>query len=80
MARGQRCPKCGRLTFHEAGQVRKCSDKSCAAVGWLGAGPTKSSTRGRVCEACGTGTMKLVSTVDNVSVHHCSTCNAVYLA
>jgi hypothetical protein len=79
MARGQRCPKCGRLTFQEDGQIRKCSDKSCGVVGWLSDGPKKSSTRGRVCEVCGTGTMKSIGTVGKVSINHCFTCDAVYL-
>lgn len=79
MARGQRCPSCGRLTFQVFGQVRRCSDAECAAVGWLGEGPTDIPARGRKCGFCGVGTMKTVGELaSGALLHRCFTCSAVY--
>jgi hypothetical protein len=78
MARGQRCPACGRMTFQEQGQVRECSDSSCGAVGWLGS-PKPSSARGKICQVCGSGTLKKVGDAGSLSIHHCYTCQATYL-
>jgi len=81
MARGQKCPKCARLTFHSAGQVRECSDPECAVVGWLDSGPDDSSSRGSNCGYCGKGTMKLVTALDGgCLVHWCFNCSAVYIS
>lgn len=79
MARGQRCPACGRLTFQTSDQIRKCSDKKCGAVGWLGHGPESSSARGKMCKVCDNGTMRRVGSVGEVDIHACSTCAAIYM-
>lgn len=81
MARGQRCPKCGRLTFQPDGLGRRCSDATCAVVGWLGDGPENSSARGSTCGSCGAGTMKVVVTIDDeAQVYCCFGCSAVYIS
>lgn len=79
VARGQRCPRCGRLTFQPSGQVRQCSDNECGVVGWLGEGPENSARRGSRCGFCEVGTMKHVVRVGPLEVYRCFTCSAVYL-
>lgn len=77
MARGQKCPKCGKLTFHPEGPVRECS--SCGVTGWLGTGPTTTARRGKKCGFCGIGTMKQVGATENgAQLHYCFTCSATY--
>jgi ribosomal protein L37E len=79
MAKGQRCPRCGRPTFQPEGQVRQCSDEDCGVVGWLGDGPTNTPRRGVECGSCGAGTMKqVVEFEDGSSIYHCFSCSAVY--
>jgi hypothetical protein len=63
MAKKQKCPKCGKQTFGESGEVLECS--SCGTVGWLGAGPTNIGQPGATCKVGDTRTMKLVATLNN---------------
>jgi len=80
VARGQKCPKCGRLTFQQEGEVWLCSRPACQALGWPKRGPRKSSKRGRKCTACGVYTMKQVGTLNTgQGVHKCFSCSAVYI-
>ncbi len=78
MARGQRCPSCGKLRFQEQGLSRTCS--GCGAVGWIGGeGPSKDSKRGRKCGTCGTSTLKKIGDNGSIKIHHCFTCAATYV-
>lgn len=81
MARYPKCPSCGRQTFGESEQVRRCTDPKCGVTGWLGTGPANHGGRGRVCQSCGAGTMKLAAKLDDgMKVHHCFSCAATYFA
>jgi ribosomal protein L37AE/L43A len=78
MARGQKCPSCGKLTFQESDQVRQCS--KCGAVGWIGGeGPEDMPKPGKTCGTCGKRTLKKVGTNGDVTIMHCFTCAATYI-
>lgn len=79
MARGQKCPNCGNLTFQEEDFARSCT--RCGVTGWIGGeGPKRNSARGRQCGTCQKGTLKRVAShEDVVDVHHCYTCAATFV-
>ena len=81
MAKGNRCPACGQLTFHNSAThkaVYHCS--SCEAVGWWESPGAPGSGKGKRCESCGGSTMRAVYTKGNLTVKFCSTCKATLLA
>lgn len=77
MAKSQKCPNCGRNTFKEKDLARECSQ--CGAVGWLGAGPTTSSNRGKKCQFCESGTLKKTASYEDVAVFYCFECSATFV-
>lgn len=77
MARGQKCPSCGKLTFQPEGPVRHC--KGCRVTGWQGSGPDKVAGRGKKCLSCEAAAMKQVAVTEEGSkIHYCSACGTVY--
>jgi hypothetical protein len=81
MAKGNRCPSCGELTFHNSSThkaVYHCS--TCQTVGWWGNPGGPGSGKGSKCESCGGSTMRTVYKRSNVVVRFCSTCKTTLLA
>jgi ribosomal protein L37AE/L43A len=79
MAKGNRCPACGELTFHRTGAVYECSNIECGATGWWNEPGSPGAGRGHTCQSCGGLTCKKVASKEGVDVWHCSQCRATYL-
>lgn len=81
MALGQRCPECGRNTFHppKTGTgVRTCGNPDCRARGWHGAARPKGAGKGEECRICGNNTYRVVATVSTKArIKYCAVCEAV---
>lgn len=81
MPKGNRCPACGELTFHNSKQykaVYECS--SCRVVGWWESPGSAGSGKGSTCASCNGNTMRTVYEGTGVAIRFCSTCKATMLS
>ena len=73
--RGNKCPHCGKLTFHDNGSVHECN--KCGAVGWswrhgvseVGKG------KGKKCPNCWDQTLHHVADLEGRPIRRCGTCD-----
>lgn len=81
MARGQKCPQCGRLTLHapvKGTGAATCS--KCGARAWHHQAVPKGAGRGDECNICGNHTYRVIANLGTVLAFYCSTCEATALA
>ncbi len=78
MAKGLRCPLCGKSTLQPNDSVYECSNEECGFIGWgikdeivnVGSG------KGKTCPGCGCNTLHGVHELsDGKYVWRCTTCN-----
>ena len=79
MPRGNRCPSCGQLTFHQKKGVYTCSNQDCGAVGWLNQPPSPGGGKGSNCNLCGANTVRRIHKTQAYSIWHCYNCKATYV-
>lgn len=79
MALGNKCPNCGKQTFHKSGPVLRCSGRDCGAVGWVSSPDPPGGGSGRKCQRCGGRTVRVVAEVEDVNALHCYACGATFL-
>jgi hypothetical protein len=78
MAKGAKCPHCGRNNFGDQGSYQKCS--ACGFIGWSFSHPIEKvgKGRGKACTWCGKLTLHDVVTLPKGEiVRRCATCNYV---
>jgi Zn ribbon nucleic-acid-binding protein len=75
MAKGNECPACGNMTFHDEGSHRKCS--SCGYIGWSWQQPVEGVGKGKgnYCPNCSNQTLHKIVETENFIVRRCSTCD-----
>ncbi|GEM_PF-2788005 len=76
MSKGQECPHCGKLTYHDRHSHRLCT--SCGYIGWEWARPVTGMGPGpgNTCPWCGQMTLHdIVALPDGHVVRRCATCN-----
>ena len=74
---GNKCPSCGKQTYHKDGPVLRCS--ACGAVGWIGAPGAPGGGRGKKCQRCEGSTLRSIVTVRGVQARHCYACSSTFL-
>jgi len=79
MPLGNKCPNCGRQTYHKDGPILRCSRHDCGAVGWISAPDPPGGGRGRKCERCEGSTVRVIATVNGVKARHCYACGSTFL-
>ena len=75
MSVGEKCPHCGKQTFHDEGSHRKCS--SCGCIGWGWQHPVKNVGKGKgnKCQTCGNQTLHVIAEFASHQVRRCGMCN-----
>jgi ribosomal protein L37AE/L43A len=81
MAKGYRCPTCGKQSGQYRNGSYQCNDKKCSALWW---GPFNKPSAGEkrkgfACFQCGRKTVHPVAKLGSVDVYRCSTCGASLL-
>jgi hypothetical protein len=90
MAKGNTCPACGHLTFHqfEASKKRRGTSKRayrkcshCGALGWFGMPSQVGSGGGERCQTCGENKLHGVYRGKKALIRFCANrnCNAVLI-
>lgn len=78
MAKGNTCPCCNNLTFHNEGSFRKCSE--CKYIGWAWNQPIEGVGKGsgKRCPHCSKQTLHEIGEIDcGEMLRRCSTCNYI---
>ena len=77
MARGETCPNCGEMKWHQSDRGgHECS--GCGTRGWLAGGPpTGGGGRGQRCHQC--GKLTLVAADEGGNLRFCTHCGLVAL-
>ena len=80
MPKGNKCPACGKLTFHESGPYFECS--SCKAIGWWSTPGAPGGGKGSKCQSCSQQTMHQIYAPGNknVTITFCSRCKATIIS
>lgn len=80
MSVGEKCPHCGKQTFHDKGSHRKCS--SCGCIGWGWQHPVRKVGKGKgnKCHNCGNQTLHVIAELPSQGggeylVRRCGVCD-----
>ena len=79
MPLGNKCPNCGKQTYHKDGPILRCSNVACRAVGWIAAPGPPGGGKGSKCQRCGGSNVRTVATVGAATARHCYACGSTFL-
>jgi hypothetical protein len=78
--RGSTCPRCGKMTLHEEGAIRACSNKNCSVIAAWEITPGKPGAgRGKKCQSCGKNMVREVYKGSSFKVKHCYGCKQTFI-
>ncbi len=82
MAKGNKCPECGKNQARYEKGALHCGNKSCGSVSWTAFDkPSAGEKRkGYECGACGKQTVHPIGVVAQAKIWRCSTCAATIVA